>query len=261
MATTSGVTTPVPEASPVTQGSKEFIPHAVPVLTRAFRNDPIFNYFMVALSEEERKGYLSEFLTTLLRATILNDGFILEVSSWGCCAGMLPPGKKLDNPRTLFRAGLPAAVMRLKPIGIKVRGYPHCPLYFPASRSLTNTLKRILIDHAMAVKRAKKKAFTPKEMSEYWYLFIIGTDTNRQRQGLGGILLEHMKGHALSHGRRPLWLEASNQNARKLYAKHGFEEVEEITLGVGLVGPDGLARKGGEGVKTWGMVWRPDPKR
>ncbi|KAI1272352.1 hypothetical protein F5Y07DRAFT_305705 [Xylaria sp. FL0933] len=230
---------PVSEASNITQGGKEFIQHAVPVLTRAFRNDPIFNYFMVALSEEERNGYLSEFLTTLLRATILNDGFILELSSWGCCAGMLPPGKKLDNPRTLFRAGLPAAVMRLKPIGIK----------------------RVLIDHAMAVKRAKKKTFTPKEMSEYWYLFIIGTDTNRQRQGLGGILLEHMKAHALSHGRRPLWLEASNQNARKLYAKHGFEEVEEITLGVGLAGPDGLPRKGGEGVKTWGMVWRPDPKR
>ncbi|KAI1347099.1 hypothetical protein F5Y01DRAFT_256028 [Xylaria sp. FL0043] len=239
MAVPSEETAPVSEASNITQGGKEFIPHAVPVLTRAFRNDPIFNYFMVALSEEERKDYLSEFLTTLLRATILNAGFILELSSWGCCAGMLPPGKKLDNPRTLLRAGLPAAVMRLKPIGIK----------------------RILIDHAMAVKRAKKKAFTPKEMSEYWYLFIIGTDTNRQRQGLGGMLLEHMKAHALSHGRRPLWLEASNQNARKLYAKHGFEEVEEITLGVGLVGPDGLPRKGGEGVKTWGMVWRPDPKR
>ncbi|KAI0430125.1 hypothetical protein F5Y09DRAFT_308529 [Xylaria sp. FL1042] len=228
----------VSKASKTTQGGKEFISHAIPVLTRAFRNDPIFNYFMVALSEKERKEYLPKFLTTLLRASVLNKGIILEVSSWGCCAVMLPPGKKPDNPRTLFRAGLPAAVLQLKPIGIK----------------------RILIDHATAVKRAKKKAFTPKEMSEYWYLFIIGTDTNRQRQGLGGMLLEHLKAHAVSHGRRPLWLEASNQNARKLYAKHGFEEVEEITLGVGLVGSDGLPRKGGEGVKTWGMVWRPGPK-
>ncbi|KAI0906068.1 hypothetical protein F4823DRAFT_99818 [Ustulina deusta] len=239
MATLSGETTPVPQAAQVNQGGKEFIPYATPVLTRAFRNDPIFNYFMGALSEEERKDYLPEFLKTLLKASVLNKGIILELSSWGCCAVMLPPGKKPDNPRTLFQAGLPAAVLQLKPTGIK----------------------RILIEHGVAVKRARKKAFTPKELSEFWYLFIIGTDTSRQRQGLGGILLEHMKAHALRHGRRPLWLEASNQNARQLYAKHGFEEVEEITLGAGLVGPDGLARRGGEGVKTWGMVWRPGPKK
>ncbi|KAI0975177.1 hypothetical protein F4678DRAFT_319614 [Xylaria arbuscula] len=241
MATVSGESASVSKVAQINRGSKEFIPSALPVLTRAFQNDPIFNYFMGALSEEERTDYLPQFLATLLKASVLNKGFILEISSWGSCAVMLPPGKKPNNPRTLFQAGLPAAVLQLKPTGIKV--------------------KRILLEHAMAVKRAKKKAFTSKEMSEYWYLFIIGTDTDRQRQGLGGILLEYMKSHALSHGRRPLWLEASNQNARKLYAKHGFEEVEEITLGMGLVGPDGLASKGAEGVKTWGMVWRPDAKR
>ncbi|KAI1314039.1 hypothetical protein F5Y03DRAFT_335956 [Xylaria venustula] len=239
MATVPGEPASVSREPQINRGSKEFIPNAIPVLTRAFRNDPIFNYFMGALSEEERKEYLPKFLATLLKASVLNKGFILELSSWGCCAVMLPPGKKPDNPRTLFQAGLPAAVLQLKPTGIK----------------------RILLEHATAVKRAKKKAFTAKEMSEYWYLFIIGTDTDRQRQGLGGILLEYMKSHALSHGRRPLWLEASNQNARKLYAKHGFEEVEEITLGIGLVGADGLASRGAEGVKTWGMVWRPDAKR
>ncbi|RWA09208.1 hypothetical protein EKO27_g5916 [Xylaria grammica] len=193
---------------------------------------------MGALSAEEREDYLPMFLKTMLKATVLNEGFILEVSSWGCCAAMLPPGKKADNPWTLFPAGLPGAVLRLKSTGIK----------------------RIMVEHGGAVKRAKKKAFTPKEMSEFWYLFIIGTDPGRQRQGLGGILLEHVKAHARSHG-RPLWLEASNNNARGLYAKHGFEEVEEITLGVGLVGPDGLAKHDGEGVKTWGMVWRPDSKK
>jgi GNAT superfamily N-acetyltransferase len=124
---------------------------------------------------------------------------------------------------------------------------------------LFNVLKRILLDHSVAVKRAKEKAFTRKELSQYWYLFIIGTDPERQRQGLGGALLEYMKARARSDG-RPLWLEASNPSARVLYLKHGFEEVEEIILGIGKVGLDGRAKKDGEGVKTWGMVWRPSLK-
>ncbi|KAI0440792.1 hypothetical protein F4803DRAFT_455364 [Xylaria telfairii] len=238
MTSTSGEATPVSEVTKITQGGKELIPFAVPVLTGAFRNDPVFNYFMGALSEDERQDYLPLFLTGLLKATTLNKGIILEVSSWGCCAAMVPPGKKIDSPRTIFKAGLISATLQLKPIGIK----------------------RVLIEHSTAVKHAKKKAFTRKELSEYWYLFIIGTDPDRQRQGLGGILLEHMKAHARSRG-RPLWLEASNANARGLYAKHGFEEIEEFTLGAGLVGPDGLAKKGGEGVKSWGMVWRPVLKK
>ncbi|KAI0466237.1 hypothetical protein F4859DRAFT_330285 [Xylaria cf. heliscus] len=238
MTSTSGESTPAFQAVKITQGGKELIPYAVPVLTGAFRNDPVFNYFMGALSEEERKDYLPLFLTGLLKASTLNKGIILEVSSWGCCAVLLPPGKKVDSPRTIFQAGLVPITLRLGPMGIK----------------------RILVEHSTAVKHAKKKAFTPKELSEYWYLFIIGTDPNRQRQGLGGILLEHMKAHAQSHG-RPLWLEASNANARGLYAKHGFKEVEEFTLGLGLAGPDGLAQKGGEGVKSWGMVWRPTLKK
>ncbi|KAI0547012.1 hypothetical protein F4679DRAFT_377501 [Xylaria curta] len=238
MASTSGEALPVSQAAKITQGGKEFIPYAVPVLTGAFRNDPIFNYFMGALSDEERKDYLPLFLAACLKASILNKGFILEVSSWGCCAAMLPPGKRVDDPRTIFQAGLVSITLKLGSTG----------------------LKRILVEHSTAVKRAKKKAFTTKELSEYWYLFIIGTDPNRQRQGLGGILLEHMKAHAQSVG-RPLWLEASNANARGLYAKHGFKEIEEFTLGRGVVGPDGLAQDGGEGVKSWGMVWRPAPNK
>ncbi|KAI1748901.1 hypothetical protein F4782DRAFT_515561 [Xylaria castorea] len=231
-----GEAPPVSQAAEITQGGKELIKYAAPVLTQAFRNDPVFNYFMGALSEDERKDCLPLFITACLKASMLNKGFILEVSSWGCCAAMLPPGKRVDNPRTLFQAGLVSITLKLKSTGIK----------------------RVLVEHSSAVKRAKKKAFTRKELSEFWYLFIIGTDPNRQRQGLGGILLEHMIAHARSHG-RPLWLEASNPNARGLYAKHGFVEVEEFTLGQGLVGPDGLAQDGGEGVKSWGMVWRPVP--
>lgn len=238
MTITSTEAAPASEAARITQGGTELVPHAAPVLTAAFRDDPIFNYFMGALSEEERRDFLPLFIKGLLKASTLNKGIVIEVSSWGCCAVMMPPGRKVDSTSAIIRGGLLPITLQLKPLGIK----------------------RILVEHAKTVKRAKKKAFTRKEMSEYWYLFIIGTDPNRQRQGLGGILLEHMKDHARGHG-RPLWLEASNPNAKGLYAKHGFRVVEEITLGTGLVGPNGLAKEGGEGVKTWGMVWRPEPKK
>ncbi|KAI3319288.1 hypothetical protein HD806DRAFT_539323 [Xylariaceae sp. AK1471] len=238
MATLPNGAKAVYQTAQITHGSKELIPYTVPVLTRAFRDDPIFAYFMGALTEEERRDYLPLFLTTLLKAGTLNKGIILEVSSWGCCAIMLPPGRKVDNPFTIIQAGFPGALLQLKATGIK----------------------RILLDHGAAVKRAKEKAFTRKELSEYWYLFIIGTDPDRQRQGLGGMLIQYMQARARSAG-QPLWLEASNPNAKLLYLKNGFEEVEEIVLGKGEVGADGLAKKGGEGVKTWGMVWRPDSKK
>ncbi|KAI8947876.1 hypothetical protein F4801DRAFT_559216 [Xylaria longipes] len=73
---------------------------------------------MGALSEEQRKDYLPLLLTELLKASTLNKGIILEVSSWGCCAAMLPPGKTLDNLRTMLQLGLVPATSQLKPMGI-----------------------------------------------------------------------------------------------------------------------------------------------
>jgi hypothetical protein len=79
---------------------------------------------MGSLTEEERRDYLPDFITALLRGGTLNKGVILEVSAWGCCAVMLPPGKKVDNPFTIIQAGFVGALLRLKPRGIKVR-LPH----------------------------------------------------------------------------------------------------------------------------------------
>ncbi|KAI0204388.1 hypothetical protein F4808DRAFT_340836 [Astrocystis sublimbata] len=222
----------VSQAARITKGGAEYIEQALPVLTAAFRDDPVFQYFMGALSVEERRNYLPVFLRSLCKASVLNKGFIFELSSWGCCAVVLPPGKKVDNPFTMIQAGLIPLTIQLKSIG----------------------MKRVLFEHGAAVKRVKKKAFASKE--KYWYLFIIGTDPNRQRQGLGATLLEHVKALAQRDG-RPVWLEASNPNARLLYLKQGFEDVEKFTLGEGLVGPDGLEQEGGSGVPSWGMIWRP----
>jgi hypothetical protein len=56
---------------------------------------------------------------------------------------------------------------------------------------------------------------------------------------------------------KPIWLEATTEYSMKLYVRAGFEVVDEIILGRGQVGADGLLKKDGEGVKIWGMVWWP----
>ncbi|KAJ2988670.1 hypothetical protein NUW58_g3852 [Xylaria curta] len=230
--------TPASKAALVTHGGTELALHAIPVLTQAFQNDPLFNYFMAGFSEDERREYLPTLIGGLVKASTLNKGIIYEASSWGSCAIMMPAGRKAIRGSKAIQCGALSMLLQLNSEG----------------------LKRVLVEHPTAVKRAKKKVFTPKEISEFLYIFIIGTASNRQRQGLGGVLLEHMKAYAHSQG-RALWLEASNANARRLYAKHGFQDVEEFTFGEGLVGPDGLAKKGGEGVKNWAMVWRPELKK
>ncbi len=57
--------------------------------------------------------------------------------------------------------------------------------------------------------------------------------------------------------RLPIWLEATTRYSSQVYAKLGFETVEEIVLGKGVAAGDGTKKKGGEGVKIWGMIWRP----
>lgn len=101
-----------------------------------------------------------------------------------------------------------------------------------------------------------KKELTKAEQRAHWYIFMIGTEADRRRQGLAGAVLAHTQVRAREDG-RPIWLEATTAYSRDLYVKHGFTVVGDAVLGKGKVGPDGLAKKDGEGVTVWGMVWRP----
>ena len=43
----------------------------------------------------------------------------------------------------------------------------------------------------------------------------------------------------------PIWLEATTEHSAKIYSKLGFETIEEIVLGKGKAGANGLAKKDG----------------
>lgn len=90
----------------------------------------------------------------------------------------------------------------------------------------------------------------------YYYVFFLGTRQDAQGQGLGSELMRHQQ-DAVRESGLPIWLEATTARSRDLYARLGFQVVDEILLGKGEVGADGLSEKGGAGVPIWGMVWWP----
>jgi ribosomal protein S18 acetylase RimI-like enzyme len=65
---------------------------------------------------------------------------------------------------------------------------------------------------------------------EHWYLPLIGVDPSQQGQGHGSALLEHTLAR-IDQARLPAYLEATNANNKRLYERHGFEEVGVIQYG------------------------------
>lgn len=114
----------------------------------------------------------------------------------------------------------------------------------------------MVFDYTGTAEELKNKALSKEESKAYWYVLLMGTAAERRNQGLASKVLAYMQEKARSEG-RPLWLEASNQDSRRLFAKNGFKDAGEIVLGKGIVDSDGIPKEDGEGVTAWGMVWRP----
>lgn len=79
----------------------------------------------------------------------------------------------------------------------------------------------------------------------HYYLALLGTDPRRQGHGIGSALLSCQLTRCDTEG-FPAYLESSNRRNLALYARHGFEVVEELRL-----------RRNGP--STW-LMWR-EPKR
>ncbi len=73
------------------------------------------------------------------------------------------------------------------------------------------------------------------------YLQLIGVEPDHQRRGLGSQLLAPVLARCDATG-TPAYLEAGTVDNRRLYQRHGFEAIEEITL------PD-------NGPPVW-LMWR-----
>jgi GNAT superfamily N-acetyltransferase len=62
----------------------------------------------------------------------------------------------------------------------------------------------------------------------HWYLLALGTRPDAQGRGLGSVLLAHTLAVADEQG-QPAYLEATSPRSRALYARFGFDVVDELT--------------------------------
>ncbi|KAJ7368566.1 hypothetical protein DFH08DRAFT_762499 [Mycena albidolilacea] len=214
---------PIAQEHQIATGGKEYIDKTVEILTRAFEGDPVFTWLLQDFPQSQHQSILPRYLRAFFTAASLNRGMFINADGFGCCAVLLPPGARIDNPWTLLPAGLIPAIF-----ATGLRG-----------------LKRAIFEYPGATDALLEKGLTKAEQKEHWYVFIMATAEDRRQQGLAGTLLDDG---------RPLWLEATTAYSRDLYLKHGFTAVGGARLGKGTVGADGLPAKGGDGVMIWGMV-------
>jgi ribosomal protein S18 acetylase RimI-like enzyme len=118
----------------------------------------------------------------------------------------------------------------------------------------------MLLEFEPLTARARSLALRKDEKNAYFYVFFIGTRLDCRGRGLASALIRRHQSRA-REVKKPIWLEATTAKSRDLYARLGFDVVQEIVLGKGRVGEDGLVvqdKAEGEGVRIWGMVWRPE---
>lgn len=55
----------------------------------------------------------------------------------------------------------------------------------------------------------------------------------------------------------PVWIEATTEHSRDVYAHLGFQLIDEVKIGAGKADRDGNARFGGEGATVYCMIAEP----
>jgi GNAT superfamily N-acetyltransferase len=169
------------------------VPAIVDMLVRAFDDDPVAN-FMFAGTRRRRLG-LHSFFTSQLRRQYLPHGHVYVTDDLNGAALWGPP----DRAR--------------HPIGELVQLFPTAP--FLLSPHTINALRLLFMVESLH----------PTE--RHWYLFSLGTAPERQGKGLGSALLQTVLAHVDEEG-DPAYLESSKERNVPLYARFGFEVIDEI---------------------------------
>jgi GNAT superfamily N-acetyltransferase len=182
----------------------EDVPAVAAMLVRAFDDDPVAN-FMFAGDRRRRRGLHSFFVSQLARH-YLPLGHVYVAGD--DLAGAGPAGAAVWGPPDRQRNGLRELMELL----------PTAP-YLVSSR----------------IHRAFRLLFAVDRLhptGPHWYLATLGTEPERQGQGVGSALLRSMLSVADQEG-EPAYLESSKERNVALYARFGFEVIDEFRDGVG----------------------------
>jgi len=169
-------------------------PAVVRTLARAFFDDPVMRWLFPR--HEGRGAILEAFFDVSLGIYLRHD----ETYVHGDCAGAAlwaPPGAwKLRTADILRSAPRLIPVMRTKLVrGLRVMTYVerHHPT------------------------------------DPHFYLAVLGTDPEHQNRGIGSVLLRSMTERCDREG-LPAYLEASSEDSKRLYERHGFRVTKELPL-------------------------------
>lgn len=200
-----------PAARPtVRQATAADVPGLADMLVRAFCDDPVAN-FMFTGQRRLRRG-LHSFFTSQLRRQYLPYRHVYTTDGLDGAAIWGPPERQRQGLRELFQL------------------LPTAPFLAPRMVRALRLLFEI-------------DALHPKE--PHWYLATIGTDPARQGHGIGSTLLASVLSQVDEEG-APAYLESSKERNVPLYARFGFEVVDEH-------------RSAGGGPPIWRMWREPRP--
>ncbi|KAK4499874.1 hypothetical protein PRZ48_008060 [Zasmidium cellare] len=213
----------------------EYKDEAANRLAIIFRDDPVITYMLSSLSPPARAAYITQYFHTLTKAAVLSGGIFQQAADWSCIAIWLPPNCRIDGTSTVLRAGFIPCILKLGLGGAK----------------------RMLFDFQAQADALKKRYLKDRGVTRFYYLFFIGTDEKARGQGLASKVIRAWQAKARAEG-LPIWLEATTEGSKRVYERCGFGFCEEIVMGRGTHDGTGERRRGGDGVRMWGMVWWPE---
>lgn len=239
--------------------SPSAIASATSTLISAFESDPVTAYMLNHLPPPSRLSALQKLFLLSSNAALKAGGELWSASTtplssssseaeaepdFQAAATIFPPGKSLDDlgatslPSLLLGGGMVPALWSIGP-----------------SRFMSR-----MNAYNLATTPIKKSTFPNGET--FFYIQLIGARAEHRGKGLAPGLIEKLQERATEEG-KPIYLEASNEGARRVYEKLRFEEVGgTIWLGKGECNEEGEVAGGEEasGVPMWPMVWRPESK-
>ena len=171
--------------------TKQQLSQAIPMLGRAFHNDPLSIY--IYLDEAERKRRLPFMFEIALRYS-LRYGEVTAMPDITGAACWLPPESTDVRIGRLLRVGAAGISLKMRTAGI---------------RRMTSAEDYMKETHQHCI------------MEKHWYLWVLGVEPTRQGQGIGGRLLRAGLQRA-DASRLPCYLETMNPNNVPLYQKFGF---------------------------------------
>ncbi len=165
------------------------------VLAKAFGNDPL--YRLIFPDDIERTLLLRRLFGAVIGYS-LKYGRVHSTSSVAGVACWLPPGNTDVTFWRMMRTGL---------------AFQRTTLRIPSEdrRELVQALAYIHDIHQRQIGES------------HWYLWALGVEPGRQRQGVGGALIKPILAEADRDG-RPCYLETKSVESVAFYQKWGFEQ-------------------------------------